>query len=43
MNKVDGPYGITGQTRFSISATEIVAFFGRVGSLLDATGVYYTN
>ena len=43
MNNVYGPYGMTGQTRFSIAATEIVAFFGRFGSLLDAIGAYYTN
>ena len=43
LNSVYGPYGITGQTQFSFTATEIVAFFGRVGNLLDGIGVYYTN
>ena len=43
LNNVYGPYGVTSQTRLSIDADEIVAFFGRVGSLLDGIGVYYTN
>ena len=36
-----GPYGITGQTPFSVTAFEIVAFFGHYGSfnILDAIGV----
>ena len=43
MNNVYGPYGTTGQTQFSFTATEIAAFFGRAGRLLDAIGVYYIN
>ena len=45
LNNVYGLYGITGQTPFSVTASEIVAFFGRYGSfnILDAIGVYYTN
>lgn len=42
-NNVYGPYGVTGQIPFSVEGTEIVAFFGRVGNLLDAIGVYYTG
>ena len=45
LNNVYGPYGTNGQTPFSVTASEIVAFFGRVGSfnIMDAIGVYYTN
>ena len=46
LNNVYGPYGTNGRTPFSVTASEIVAFFGRVGSfsnIMDAIGVYYTN
>lgn len=43
MNNVYGPYGTTGQTHFSFTATEFFAFFGRSASLIDAIGVYYIN
>ena len=45
LNNVYGPYGRLSQmcTQFSVAATEIIAFFGRVGGILDAIGVYYTN
>ena len=45
LNNVYGPYGILGQmcAQFSLAAMEIIAFFGRAGSILDAIGVYYTN
>ena len=43
LNNVYGPYGITGLTPFSIMASEIVAFFGRAGDIMDAIGVHYTN
>ena len=43
LNNVYGPYGTIGLRPFSVTASEIVAFFGRVGGLMDAIGVYYTN
>ena len=43
LNNVYGPYGVTGLTPFSVMASEIVAFFGRAGDIMDAIGVYYTN
>ena len=43
LNNVYGPYGTLDGTQFSFAATEIIAFFGRVGGILDAIGVYYTN
>ena len=45
LNNVYGPYGTNGGTPFSVTTSEIVAFFGRVGSfnIMDAIGVYYTN
>ena len=45
LNNIYGPYGTNGRTPFSVTASEIVAFFGRVGSfnIMDAIGVYYTN
>ena len=45
LNNVYGPYGILGQmcAQFSVAATEIIAFFGSVGDILDGIGVYYTN
>lgn len=38
---VYGPYGTMGSQEFNVNATEIIAFFGRSGSHLDAIGIYY--
>ena len=43
LNKMYGPYGRTGRTPFSVAGIEIVAFFGRAGSLLDAVGVHVSQ
>ena len=45
LNNEYGPYGTNGGTLFSVTASEIVAFFGQVGSfnIMDAIGVYYTT
>ena len=42
-NNTYGPYGVTGQKRFSVAGLEIVAFFGRAGNLLDAIGAYVSH
>ena len=42
VQKVYGPYGITGRTPFSVQG-EIVAFYGRSEKLLISIGLYYIH
>ena len=43
LNNMYGPYGYARPSTFFVEGREIVALFGRAGSLLDAIGAYHTN